>query len=298
MPAPPFAAGSGLERVLRAHRREIAPGVAVARMLPAIERRTVGPFVFLDQMGPLTFARGAESDVLPHPHIGLATVTYLFAGEIVHRDSLGSVQTIRPGDVNWMTAGRGIVHSERPPPHLREREARLFGLQFWVGLPLAAEESEPAFAHRAAAALPTMAAGGARLRLVAGALAGLRSPVATASPTLLADLDLDAGARLTIPAEHRERALQVASGAVEIGGVRIEAPGLAVLEEGRTVAVSAPVAARCALFGGDPLDGERRHMWWNFVASSKERIERAKADWSSQRFPPIPGETEFIPLPA
>ena len=292
--APP--PGIGIAHLLLPHARDLGDGFVVARMIPQIERRTVGPFVFLDQFGPVTFPPGKIADVRPHPHIGLATVTYLYEGEIMHRDTVGSVQAIRPGEVNWMTAGRGIAHSERTPAELRDTERTQFGLQFWVGLPTAREEIEPAFAHHGADELPLIEAPGTRIKLVIGHLLGKRSPVVTQSDTLLADIVLDPGARFTIPAEHAERGLQVTVGEIEIGGHRFDAPKLLVLEPGREVTIAAKAKARCALFGGDPLDGPR-HLWWNFVSSSKERIERAKADWKEGRFGTIAGETEFIPLP-
>jgi redox-sensitive bicupin YhaK (pirin superfamily) len=293
-PTPP--PGSGIAHVIQPHARDLGDGFIVARMLPAVEKRMVGPFVFLDQFGPVTFPPGKLADVRPHPHIGLATVTYMFAGEIMHRDNIGSAQIIRAGEVNWMTAGRGIAHSERTPDHLRDRERTQFGLQFWVGLPTAKEEMPPAFAHHGADELPTIPTKGAKIRLVVGALAGKRSPVVTASETLLVDIELPAGGRYTVPAEHKERAIQVVSGTLSVGGMALDGPRLAVLEEGRAVELTAEAPVRCVLFGGDPLDGPR-HLWWNFVSSSKERIEQAKRDWKDGRFPTIPGETEFIPLP-
>ena len=288
--------GSGIAHIVEPHARDLGDGFIVARMLPALAKRTVGPFVFLDQFGPITFAPGKLADVRPHPHIGLATVTYMFAGEIMHRDTLGSAQIIRAHEVNWMTAGRGIAHSERTPAHLRNSARTQFGLQFWVGLPTQLEEMPPAFAHHGAEELPAIAEHRATLRVVVGSLMGRRSPVATASETLLVDIELGAGARFTVPCEHRERAIQVVAGSVAVGGATIAAQHLAVLEEGREVVLEAATPARCVLFGGDPLDGPR-HLWWNFVSSSKERIEKAKADWKEGRFPTIPGETEFIPLP-
>lgn len=288
--------GSGIAHIVQPHARDLGDGFMVARMLPAIEKRMVGPFVFLDQFGPVTFASGKVADVRPHPHIGLATVTYMFEGEIMHRDNIGSEQIIRAGEVNLMTAGRGIAHSERTPAHLRDVERTQFGLQFWVGLPTAKEEMEPAFAHHGAAELPVIDAAGVMGKLVLGTFMGQRSPVVTSSETLLVDLELPAGGSFTIPAEHRERAIQVVTGALIVGGVKIAAPKLLVLEEGRAVTIQADAPARCVVLGGDPLDGPR-HLWWNFVSSSKERIEKAKADWKEGRFPIIAGETEFIPLP-
>lgn len=292
--APP--PGSGIALILQPHARDLGDGFVVARMLPQIDRRMVGPFVFLDQFGPVTFPPGKVADVRPHPHIGLATVTYMFEGEIMHRDNVGSVQLIKAGEVNLMTAGRGIAHSERTPEHLRDKERTQFGLQFWVGLPTDKEEMEPAFAHHGAGELPAIDSNGVKGKVVLGTFLGQRSPVITASETLLVDLDLPAGGRFTIPASHRERAIQVVTGAILVAGAKIGAPKLLVLEEGRDVTIEADAPARCVVLGGDPLDGPR-HLWWNFVSSSKDRIEKAKADWKEGRFPTITGETEFIPLP-
>ncbi len=271
-------------------------GFEVRRVLPSAERRMVGPFVFLDQIGPTVFKAGTGIDVRPHPHIGLATITYLFAGEILHRDSLGNVQAIRPGDVNWMTAGRGIVHSERTPPAVRAAAAAISGIQAWVGLPRAHEETDPSFIHHGTAGLPVIDGEGKRVRLMIGRLYGERSPVRTFAETIYADATLDAGARLAVPREHEERAIHVIEGRVEVAGRSFGAGQLLVLRAGKEVTVAAPEGARLLLLGGAPMDGPR-HLWWNFVSSSKERIERAKADWKEGRFQPVPGETEFIPLP-
>ncbi len=271
-------------------------GFSVRRVLPAPQRRMVGPFIFLDQMGPVTFPAGRGIDVRPHPHIGLATVTYLFAGGILHRDSLGSVQPITPGDVNWMTAGRGIVHSERSSPEARQRPQGLFGLQLWVALPEAQEEREPSFAHYGAASLPVLEGEGKSVRVVAGTLFGKSSPVATLSPLFYADATLSAGASLPLETEHEERAAYLVEGAVEIEGTRFEAGRLLVFAPRRRTRVTARGAARRVLMGGAPLESPR-HIWWNFVSSRRERIEQAKADWREGRFGQVPGETEFIPLP-
>lgn len=271
-------------------------GFEVARALPSRERRTVGPFVFLDQMGPATFAPGHGIDVRPHPHIGLATVTYLYAGEILHRDSLGCVQAIRPGEVNWMTAGCGIVHSERTPDAVRASGGPLAGLQAWVALPREHEETAPAFVHHDDATLPVAEGDGTWMRLIAGELLGLRSPVATLGETLYADVRLDAGATLAVPTACEERALYLSSGRVEVDGDPFDAGRLVVLKPGAAVDVSAAEPARLMLLGGAPLDGPR-HVWWNFVSSRRERIEQAKADWKAGRFAAVPGESEFIPLP-
>ena len=271
-------------------------GFAVRRLLPSSHRRTVGPFIFFDHMGPVALPVGEGFDVRPHPHIGLATITWLFEGEIVHRDNLGFVQPIVPGDVNWMTAGRGIAHSERSAPEARSRGVRLHGLQTWVALPREHEEAAPAFFHLPRASLPMLAPEGARIVVVAGDFLGVASPTPTFSRTLYASIELDAGAKLAIPAEHDERAIYVVDGAVEVDGEAVAAGHMAVLLPGTTPVMRASGAARVMLVGGDALDGER-FIWWNFVSSSRERIEQAKDDWRAQRFAPIPGETEFIPLP-
>jgi redox-sensitive bicupin YhaK (pirin superfamily) len=288
---------SVVEAVIVPRSRDLGDGFEVRRGLPAAQRRTVGPFVFFDQMGPVAFLAGKGLDVRPHPHIGLATVTYLFEGEIMHRDSLGTVQPIHPGAVNWMTAGRGIVHSERTPPELRAREgARLFGVQTWVALPEAYEKTAPAFAHHGAAEFPVLEEPGKRLRLIVGTLYGARSPVAVFSEVFFADAELRNGARLDVPAEHAERAIYVVAGRIEIAAASIDAGRLIVLRPGADVAIAASGPARLLLFGGAPMDGPR-HLWWNFVSSSRERIEQAKEDWKAGRFAPVPGETELIPLP-
>lgn len=270
-------------------------GFSVRRLLPAAAARSVGPFVFLDEMGPHAFVPGTGIDVRPHPHIGLATVTYLWEGAILHRDSLGNALEIRPGDVNWMTAGRGIAHSERTPPHLRDSGHRLHGLQTWVALPEALEETAPDFAHHPAASLPQLERDGARLTVVAGHAFGARSPVAVHSDTLYVAIDLAAGAQLSVPAEHAERAVYPVAGTLTLDGAPLPVGHLAVLEPGTEPVLAAGSDARLMLLGGAPL-GPRR-MWWNFVSSRAERIEQAKQDWSEGRFAPVPGEQEWIPLP-
>jgi len=289
------APSDAVETVIVPRGRDIG-GFEVRRALPAATRRTVGPFVFFDQMGPAEFLTGSGIDVRPHPHIGLATVTYLVDGEILHRDSLGTVQPIRPGAVNWMTAGRGIVHSERTAPELRAAGHRLFGLQAWVALPRDAEETAPAFAHHPADALPVLDDAGAVARVVVGRFAGAVSPVETGWDTLYVDATLEPGARLPIDAETEDRALYVLTGAIEIGGDVHEAGRLLVLHPGVTMTLRAPQGARVLVLGGATLDGPR-YLWWNFVSSDRERIEAAKADWRAGRFDPVPGDTEFIPLP-
>jgi redox-sensitive bicupin YhaK (pirin superfamily) len=256
----------------------------------------VGPFIFFDHMGPVRFAPGQGVNVRPHPHIGLATVTYLFEGAIVHRDSLGKVQRIEPGDVNWMTAGAGIVHSERSSPEDRAAGAPLHGIQTWVALPLAHEQAAPEFHHHPKATLPAVTEAGAQLRVIAGHAWGLRSPVHTYSDMLYVAAEMQAGGRIALPAEHQERGIYVAAGEVRVDGETLAPFHMAVLPEGRTVVIEAFSAARVMLLGGAKMDGDR-HIWWNFVASSRERIEDAKTRWRERRFDPVPGETEFIPLP-
>jgi redox-sensitive bicupin YhaK (pirin superfamily) len=263
--------------------------------LPRAALRSVGPFVFFDHMGPATLAADRPIAVRPHPHIGLATVTYLWEGSMMHRDSLGFVQEIQPGDVNWMTAGRGIVHSERTPERLLGISHKVHGLQTWVALPREYEEVEPSFAHHPRASLPVVEVPGATLIVVAGHAFGARSPVAVLVDTLYVSIDIKAGASLRIPAEHVERALFPVAGALELDGVALPVGSLALLGPGEPL-LTARSDARVMLVGGAPLDGPR-HMFWNFVHSSRERIEQAKADWREGRFPGVPGEHEFIPLP-
>lgn len=271
-------------------------GFEVGRLLPAAACRAVGPFVFLDRFGPATLGPDAVLDVAPHPHIGLATLTYLFDGEILHRDSLGSVQPIRPGSVNWMVAGRGVVHSERTPPALREVESGLFGLQSWVALPRKDEEVAPDFQHVPAEALPEAICGDVAARLVAGTLSGRSSPVRTLSPLFYADASLAAGETLILDDEHEERAAAIAVGCVEIAGQPVAAGQVAAFAAGGRAAMTAREPSRVVVFGGAPLDG-RRHLWWNFVSTSRERIEQAKADWRAGRFSAVPGDDDRIPLP-
>jgi redox-sensitive bicupin YhaK (pirin superfamily) len=271
-------------------------GFTVGRVLPTATHRSVGPFVFFDHIGPALLEPETAMAVRPHPHIGLATVTYLWEGAMMHRDSLGSVQEIAPGDVNWMTAGRGIVHSERTPERLVGKQHAMHGLQTWVALPLAHEEAEPAFVHHPKATLPVLEREGATLTIVAGHGFGARSPVAVLMDTLYVSIDLKAGASLQIPAEHVERALYPVAGELTLDEAELPLATMAVLEPDTVPVLRAVTDARVMLVGGAPLDGPR-HMWWNFVSSSRERIERAKEDWREGRIGSVPGETEFIPLP-
>ena len=286
-----------IELVVEARRRMITDSMAVARTLPFRLRRNVGPFVFVDTMGPVRFAPGEVFDVEPHPHIGLATITLLLDGEVVHRDSIGSVQRIRPGEVNWMTAGRGVVHSERTPEDQRDVGRTLFGLQTWVALPLDQEEREPAFEHRGIDELPAWIDGGAEVLLLVGELDGRRSPVAVDSRLVEARIALPPGARWTVPGDHVERAVQLMEGAVEVDGRRFDEGELIVVREDATPEVAAVDGpAIVVLVGGDPLDAPRT-IRWNFVSSDPARIERAAADWRERRFPPVPGDDGYVPLP-
>ena len=276
--------------------RDLGDGFFVRRALPSIQRRSIGPFVFFDQMGPSDFSTGSGLDVRPHPHIGLATVTYLFAGELLHQDSLGSSQLIRPAEVNWMIAGRGIAHSERTPTAARSAPSSLSGIQAWVGLPQSEEESPPSFTHHDERQLPQAEHGGVHLRLIAGTLAGLVSPVETLSSMFYADAVLQPGATLALDDEHAERALYLCEGSVEIERQSFAAGRLVVLRSSRRVQALARRGARLLLLGGAPLDGVRT-VWWNFVSSSPERIQRAAEQWRSGSFARVPGDEEFIPLP-
>jgi redox-sensitive bicupin YhaK (pirin superfamily) len=277
---------------------DLGDGFFVTRLLPQIARRSMGPFVFFDYFGPVDFAPGKGIDVRPHPHIGLATVTYLFDGSQMHRDTLGSVQEIKPGDVNWMTAGRGIAHSERTGDAVRASGHRLHGIQTWVGLPQADEEAPPHFQHFSAADLPEREDKGVTLRMITGAAFGLKSPVKVFSPIFYADTRFAPGGALHYGAEHEERAFFVVEGEVQTNENEVHGPGaMLALEAGEEVTLYAEAPARVMLFGGAPLDGPR-HIWWNFVSSSKDRIERAKQEWRDMAFGTIPGDDqEFIPLP-
>ena len=285
-----------LERVIVPRTTDLGD-FQVRRALPSAQRRMVGPFVFLDEMGPAEFRAGTGIDVRPHPHIGLATVTYLFDGEITHRDSLGTFVAIRPGEVNWMTAGRGIVHSERTAPERRVSGDTLHGLQCWVALPADKEEIEPSFFHRSADDLPLVTDRGFTARVVAGQAFGARSPVVTASDTVFVDVVMQAGTTIPLDPDYEERAIYVVDGEIEIAGDRFTGPRLLVFRPGDRIAVRAVTASHIAILGGAALDGPR-HIWWNFVSSRKDRIEQAKADWKAARFDTVPGdEAEFIPLP-
>lgn len=284
-----------LELVIVPRARDLG-GFEVRRALPHGKRQMVGPFIFLDQMGPVQFVAGQGMDVRPHPHIGLATVTYLFDGRIMHRDSEGNALEIVPGEMNLMTAGRGIAHSERTPDSDRRTGAGLFGIQSWIALPQAHEEIDPSFQHFDAASLPVIVDGGIRARVIAGSLFGRTSPVGMLSDWFYAEVNLDEGASVPLDADHEERALYVVDGEVEIARDRFAAPRLLVFRSGDRITIRAARPARLMLLGGAAMDG-RRFIWWNFVSSRKERIEQAKEDWKSGRFRPVPDETDFIPLP-
>ena len=284
-----------IEVVLEPRNQDI--GVPVRRLIPQRGHRQCGPFVFFDHMGPVTMAPGEGIDVRPHPHIGLATVTYLFEGAFMHRDSLGTVQRIEPGAVNWMSAGNGIVHSERSPDDLRASGAVLHGIQTWVALPQADEQGAPWFRHYPAAEIPVIEREGVRLHVIAGDGFGARSPVQTASRTFYVCATFEPGASLAVTAEHIERGVYLVDGDIAIDGTALECHHVALLARDAAVVLAAgPAGARVMLFGGDPLDGAR-YIDWNFVSSRRELIEAAKTAWREQRFPTVPGETEWIPLP-
>jgi redox-sensitive bicupin YhaK (pirin superfamily) len=271
-------------------------GFSVRRALPSVGKKMIGPFIFFDQMGPAEFELGQGIDVRPHPHIGLSTVTYLFDGEIMHRDSLGSALPIRPGEVNLMTAGRGIVHSERTAPEFRTQPRKLFGIQTWLALPKAHEEAAPAFLHAGVDDLPVIRGEGKRVRVIIGKAYGETAPVPFPHDTLYAEAVLAPGAVLPVDADYTERGLYIVSGEIDIAGDTFGPGRLLVLRPGDRISVLALSNARLMLLGGEPMDGPR-HIWWNFVHSSKERIDQAKEEWRTGRFDTVPGEHEFIPLP-
>jgi redox-sensitive bicupin YhaK (pirin superfamily) len=287
---------AAVEDVIIPRARDLG-GFEVRRALPSAKRQMIGPFIFFDQMGPAQFLSGQGIDVRPHPHIGLATVTYLFDGEMMHRDSLGSALSIRPGEVNLMTAGRGIVHSERTTPELRSAGQSLFGIQSWMALPKSHEEGAPSFAHHAVGELPRFDGEGKRVRLILGSLFGATSPAAFPHECFYAEAVLAPGAVLPLDPDYDERAVYLASGRIDIAGQSFDASQLLVFRPGDRISILAETNARLMLLGGEPMDGPR-HIWWNFVSSSKERIAAAKDDWRQSRFAIVPGdESEFIPLP-
>ena len=284
-------------QMLRPQEKDLGGGFFVRRLLPSADLPAIGPFVFFDHFGPVTVAAGTHHDVRPHPHIGLATVTYLFEGAMMHRDSTGAVQRIEPGAVNLMSAGRGIVHSERTPKDLLGQERLTHGLQMWLALPAEHEEDAPAFQHVGGSDIPAADVGGVLVRVLAGTAFGLTSPVRTSSEVLCVDLNfgLASGCALTVPAAATERALYSTDHDVELDGERLPAFTMMVLPEGAEPVLTAPRGARVALIGGAPLG--HRFLVWNFVSSRRERILQAQDDWEAQRFERVPGETEFIPLP-
>ena len=283
---------------LTGHEKDLGGGFLVRRLLPDVRQRSVGPFIFFDHFGPAEELPGVNHDVRPHPHIGLATVTYLFEGAMMHRDSLGTTQLIEPGAINWMTAGRGIVHSERRPDHLRATRFVNHGLQLWTALPLQHEEAEPAFSHTPADAIPECGVDDARVRVLVGEAFGVKSPVPSLSPAIYLDLRLPAGGRVVLPSSlATELALYPVEGDVQVDGQLLPQRRMAALQPGVASIVTAPAGARVVVVGGEPLDAPR-HMWWNFVSSRKERILDASADWQAMRMGTVPGDDqEFIPLP-
>lgn len=285
-----------ISNFFKSHEKDLGGGFKVRRVLPAAAKQAVGPFIFFDHFGPLDVPPDANHDVRPHPHIGLATVTYLFEGAMHHRDSVGSVQRVEPGAINWMTSGSGIVHSERTPADLVGKPRRSHGLQLWAALPKEHEEVAPSFAHTPAADIPSASFDGGHVRVLIGSAFGLVSPVATFSETLYLDIRLEAGRELVLADLPEEAAIYVVSGAVAIDGEALAPNVMAYLEPGTGARVSTEDGAQFVVIGGEPLDGPR-FMFWNFVSSSKERLAKAAEDWEQQRYAKVPGETEFIPLP-
>ena len=286
-----------ISNLLKGHEKDLGGGFVVRRYLPSAVKQAVGPFIFFDHFGPVDVPLDADHDVRPHPHIGLATVTYLFEGAMDHRDSIGTFQRIEPGAINWMTAGRGIVHSERTPKDLVGKPHRTHGLQLWAALPVAHEEDEPGFCHTPSADIPELTVDGARVRVLIGTAFGRTSPVKTFSRTLYLDVMLKAGQELALSGLPEEAAIYPVGGDLEIDGTPLEKNNMALLDTGSTQLVKAASEAHFVVIGGEPLDG-RRFMSWNFVSSSRERIVKAGEDWEAQRFDKVPGETEWIPLPA
>jgi redox-sensitive bicupin YhaK (pirin superfamily) len=286
---------SRVATVLKPHTRDLG-GFQVQRLLPAFPRKMVGPFIFFDHFGPVTFGVGQGIDVRPHPHIGLATVTYLFEGAQVHRDSLGNVQRIEPGDVNWMTAGKGIVHSERTAIEDRVGGHRLHGLQTWVALPKVHEQDEPSFSHHGVDSLPVVLSPGVSMRILAGTAFGKRAPTSTFSPIFYVAVEMAAEAAFDLPPEHEERAVYPIEGDISIDGNVVALGQMAVLAPWTSVRVEARAASKLVLLGGARMDGDRL-IWWNFVATSRDLIDAASSRWRAGDFPPVPGDNELIPLP-
>lgn len=285
-----------IELTFGGHDKDLGGGFVVRRLLPALQRRNVGPFIFFDHFGPTVETPGSNHDVRPHPHIGLATVTYLFDGAMMHRDSLGNAQRIEPGAINWMTSGRGIVHSERKPDGLRASSYTIHGLQLWTALPFAHEEDEPSFVHTPADAIPDLRHGRARVRVLVGAGFGASSPVRAFSQALYLDVMLEPGGSIELPPLAPEMAIYPVHGDVVIDAATLPARTMALLRTGAPTKVLAQGTARFVVIGGAPLDAPR-HLWWNFVSSRKERIIQASEDWKAMRMGRVPGDDEFIPLP-
>nr|TFG54615.1 MAG: pirin family protein [Hyphomicrobiales bacterium] len=283
-------------RTVSGETRDLGDGFSVSRVIPQAALRSLGPFVFFDYFGPAKFAPGRGMDVRPHPHIGLATISYLFDGMIMHRDSLDNKQAIAPGAVNWMTAGRGIIHSERTPPDTRASGHTLHGIQSWIGLPQADEETAPSFVHVGSGDLPSKTLAGASIKIIAGKAYGLEAPVPAFSPLFYVDAHLENGAALNLTDEYAERGAFIVGGEVEIGAARYKTGTMVQFEPNETATIHASRESRVVLVGGEPLDGPR-HIWWNFVSSSKDRIARAKAEWRANPTGHIEGDDEFIPLP-
>ncbi|QBE66897.1 pirin family protein [Pseudoduganella lutea] len=285
-----------IAHLIKGHDKDLGGGFIVRRYLPSVIKQAVGPFIFFDHFGPLDVPLDANHDVRPHPHIGLATVTYLFEGAMDHRDSIGTYQRIEPGAINWMTAGRGIVHSERAPVDLKGHPHRMHGLQLWAALPRANEEDEPNFSHTPASAIPELSVDGATVRVLIGSAFGQTSPVPTYMETLYLDVALEPGRELTLHALPAEAAIYPVTGSVEVDGIAVAANAMALLDASGAPRVTSAAGARFVVIGGAPLDGHRS-MFWNFVSSSKERLAQAADDWEADRFDKVPGETERIPLP-
>ena len=283
-----------VKAIFKPHEKDLG-GFSVRRMMPTPELSSVGPFVFFDHLGPAHFAPGSGIDVRPHPHIGLATITYVFTGEILHRDSLGSVQPIRPGEINWMTAGRGIVHSERTPPDIRTAGHTLHALQLWVALPESDEQTNPGFFHYESTDLPITENADSSIRVMVGEAYGMRSAVRTWSSTLYVEVDLTSGSTVRLPDHVEERAVYVVHGGLSANGIEVAAHSMAVFEQAPEVDLVAQQQTKLVIIGGSALG--HRTVWWNLVATRKELIERAKQDWRDGRFPDVPGESERIPLP-
>lgn len=285
---------NAIQTTIQPHIQDLG-GFEARRLLPSDQRQMVGPFIFFDHLGPAVFPAGKGVDVRPHPHINLATVTYLFEGALLHRDSLGTVQVIRPGEVNWMTAGKGIAHSERSPDAERGTESRLHGIQTWVALPEAAEETAPSFHHHPATDIPTWEANGVIVNLIAGEAYDRIAPVKTFSPILYLDLQFPTGGSFTLTTTYSERAVYSVTSDLTLDGRPLEQHRLVTLAPNQPVEITASSSGRCLVIGGDPLG--TRHKWWNFVSSSRDRIEQAKQDWQNCKFGQVPDENEFIPLP-